>query len=738
VSAAKALLAVLATTLVVTAALFSATTTVSAATSVDLEMRAARLASACSDAQANVDRLVKCRRAKHRAVVLRKMVAREDRSALRLTKAVLKLNRDVLKTTDVDASTYDAVLGLNRKVLRLDSTALRLSEETLPGYPTRLTGKIDKAARTVRGLDKNVQNDSSDTWSVLPVTPEVEPDEPASPDSDPVSADSASTVLLPSPLLNVKDYGAKGDGVSDDYAAIQAAIAACGTAGGTIYFPAGTYYLNKPSAGGLKLPASNNSWLVFYGYDATVRLSSNVPRFLDFNRTTNHQTFQYFDVRGFDFDCGNVGGYQQIVIGAYGGVSHTRINIKHIRVRDCRSYNLPCSAANNRVGIHLSCYHSVDNEATVNYLEDIRVDNYRQEGGNNAVYVCGEIGDHGTPAVSSIHCDEIHISRVHFDALVDYSKCRLASPIQIGGRARGGTATVSDCYVRGSYDNCYEADSFDSMTYTNCVAEESKNLGFYYRNQAIPLSYPDTPTVTYKDCEYRQGTGTARGFACGYAGSYTLGDMTYEGCGMVDHRATSISSPWLYFGSTQFPVIESLTLKDCYVERTNHVTSSVAARSYPFINIRGGGTAAGGKTLLIIDSCDFSFASRYINPGGGSYIAYGVIVNGEFKLDICDGTTIAMHGTTIPSGGFRLMYLGNSVSELSGAIENCVFDTSGVVSPWGVYVASTSTLAIDPSLAIRNNDFSGMNPTAASNVIRVDASQTDYVDASGNTRPPTL
>jgi len=41
---------------------------------------------------------------------------------------------------------------------------------------------------------------------------------------------------------NVRTYGATGDGTTDDTVAINAAIAACGTAGGgTVYFPAGVY-----------------------------------------------------------------------------------------------------------------------------------------------------------------------------------------------------------------------------------------------------------------------------------------------------------------------------------------------------------------------------------------------------------------------------------------------------------------------------------------------------------------
>ncbi|MBL3669041.1 hypothetical protein JL475_24220 [Streptomyces sp. M2CJ-2] len=45
--------------------------------------------------------------------------------------------------------------------------------------------------------------------------------------------------------LNIKDFGAQGDGVTDDTAAAQAAIGAASTAGGgTLYVPAGRYILN--------------------------------------------------------------------------------------------------------------------------------------------------------------------------------------------------------------------------------------------------------------------------------------------------------------------------------------------------------------------------------------------------------------------------------------------------------------------------------------------------------------
>ena len=46
-------------------------------------------------------------------------------------------------------------------------------------------------------------------------------------------------------MFNVKDFGAIGDGVTDDRVSIQKAIDACGTRGGDVFFPIGIYLLGS-------------------------------------------------------------------------------------------------------------------------------------------------------------------------------------------------------------------------------------------------------------------------------------------------------------------------------------------------------------------------------------------------------------------------------------------------------------------------------------------------------------
>jgi hypothetical protein len=76
-----------------------------------------------------------------------------------------------------------------------------------------------------------------------PPPPPVEPPPPPPPVEPPPPPPPVEPPPPPPPpatSFNVRDYGAKGDGTTDDRAAIIAAVAAAGTA--PVYFPAGTYY----------------------------------------------------------------------------------------------------------------------------------------------------------------------------------------------------------------------------------------------------------------------------------------------------------------------------------------------------------------------------------------------------------------------------------------------------------------------------------------------------------------
>lgn len=96
-------------------------------------------------------------------------------------------------------------------------------------------------------------------------------------------------------VLNVKDYGAKGDGVTDDTAAINAAIAAITPIGNTgiywgqakiVYFPSGTYLISSPLVKNDTSSGNPTYGMVLIGQSestTTIKLASSAPGFGDPN-----------------------------------------------------------------------------------------------------------------------------------------------------------------------------------------------------------------------------------------------------------------------------------------------------------------------------------------------------------------------------------------------------------------------------------------------------------------------
>ena len=68
--------------------------------------------------------------------------------------------------------------------------------------------------------------------------------------SAPIATGSATPSLSPTSvdgLLDARDYGAKGDGTSDDTAALSAALTAAAKADSGVYIPAGVYKVSTLS-----------------------------------------------------------------------------------------------------------------------------------------------------------------------------------------------------------------------------------------------------------------------------------------------------------------------------------------------------------------------------------------------------------------------------------------------------------------------------------------------------------
>lgn len=143
-------------------------------------------------------------------------------------------------------------------------------------------------------------------------------------------------------IVSVKSYGAIGDGVTDDTAAIQSAIDALEDTGGKIYIPNGTYLLSVP----IVFPANNNKFIFEGESDInTIFTSSIVSTSMDamFKNigTTSLRSFVHyknFRITG-NSDLLTCGIYSK-----YGG-SYTQYENVHIRncfdgIRISTDYNV--------------------------------------------------------------------------------------------------------------------------------------------------------------------------------------------------------------------------------------------------------------------------------------------------------------------------------------------------------------------------------------------------------------
>lgn len=172
-----------------------------------------------------------------------------------------------------------------------------------------------------QGNDGGGNTGGASSLVVVPGTPAT-----PSPGADPTEVAQAVPQPTPTPnYFNVKDFGAKGDGVTDDYAALQAVAVAVNRARtGTVFFPPGTYRIDRyrVTRGVRMNDVKSIAWtdingLRITGYGAKIDLKGDFKRIVDYvhkgrsySYTTPVAPFEFtncanFTLEGLEID-GNV------------------------------------------------------------------------------------------------------------------------------------------------------------------------------------------------------------------------------------------------------------------------------------------------------------------------------------------------------------------------------------------------------------------------------------------------
>ena len=152
--------------------------------------------------------------------------------------------------------------------------------------------------------------------------------------------------ILSGEVLNVKGYGATGDGATDDTANIQAAIDAVPPGGGVVVFPPGTYIIDPMSP--LTIGGGTTLWM----YGATLKVKAGEYAFttsavirnsatVDYDAGTPH--ISHVAIFGGKID-GNIA---NVTFSASGGVSGVVLfQAKHVIIRDLVIRDLPGTNGN--------------------------------------------------------------------------------------------------------------------------------------------------------------------------------------------------------------------------------------------------------------------------------------------------------------------------------------------------------------------------------------------------------
>lgn len=260
-----------------------------------------------------------------------------DQKAVEAAKSLLEtqLTLNPIQGTDTNAiSMIENALSSSIS----EGTQIKIVSSSSPQVATDGTITYSEDETSVTVIVKIKKRRSWATQQVTVIVPPINtttptPDPTPSPTPDPIpipTPDPAPDDTIPEGALNVLNYGAKGDGVTNDTTAINSAItAAYNKGGGTVWVPSGKFMVNPDSPVALK---SN----------VTLQLSSTATIKAMPSSNSGYQIIRVFDASNVNIYGGNIVGerYEHVgTSGEYGmGISirgSNNIHVSDVKVSDC-------------------------------------------------------------------------------------------------------------------------------------------------------------------------------------------------------------------------------------------------------------------------------------------------------------------------------------------------------------------------------------------------------------------
>jgi hypothetical protein len=492
-------------------------------------------------------------------------------------------------------------------------------------------------------------------------------------------------------VFSVTDHGARGDGVSNDQPAAQAAYeAAVAAGGGTVRFPPGkTYFMNTarvPSA--IRLEPDEHrtrGTIAFSGYGATVKLSANTRQFIGVPRRAPYETFRNIRIEGFRVDADHVGGVSKKGFwgGALASIYGPRINISNIQIRDCETVNVPSSADASLIASSINIgTGKASSDARQNRVTGVTIERCRGYGGDAFIQVNAGSSTGGVWA----WFDDIVIRDCHHDVGL-LMPSGASSSYHSPSWGYGGRILVENCYSRGTGDVAVEIDAYMNATVRNCLVEEGSGPSFLATNYQYPASdngrVPSAADnavsrqqITFENCRCvnRQANRLATGlpgFQARCSESIPMGNVVFRGCAYQRRPlspAAGLSNEVLGFGGPGR--IESVTVDSFDIDIAGLVVPAGHDRQGlnaivtgpPIIpGVPAASTPGTVRRIALRDVRARLHAQVASNELEFSIVAIGY-AGGAFPEVVIDGVTadVAITGSGAPTSVVSALVIGGS------------------------------------------------------------------------------
>lgn len=462
-------------------------------------------------------------------------------------------------------------------------------------------------------------------------------------------------------VFNVKDpaYGAKGDGATDDYGAINTALNALIAAGGGIlYFPPGTYQLAPAALTAMTKLGATPVTFRGAGRAATViKLTATCPSFLAY---PSGGDFSNLAIEDMTIDNNNVlsptYNYTGVVLG-YSGFG----NVTDVRIERVDTINVGNSriASVERRNIDLT-HSGVAYDTTVQYnCNRIRVKDCRLGktggGGNYGVVLQGYTGSQrlmwrsmtGWPPLVNVYFDEIEIDNVYWMAgnVPASGSLFSGSGVMIGGSGWGDRIRIRNCTLGQSTDNCIEVDSCRDVVIENCQMTDSVTGGLFLTNLG-GIYRQFSQAIKVKNCRYllnQRNNANGKGFSVYQNNGSSYGSVHFEDCVYEQIGDVPIQGAFNFHGD-----YDLLSVRRC---RTHYRKGTATATS----NSQGLGVMGmraellGGKGRVVVDDFQVKVEDITINTGTFTGVRFEVTGVG---LDQGTDHDIDVRGVNISTGAW--------------------------------------------------------------------------------------